>query len=161
MKEYPALPNRHLGYLFSVGFLIYEFTTLDQPDEIFIGLTIALTGWGYFMFVVYQIHKGMHIYYDGNYPTSPAKAAFMHIVPLYNLFWLYKWPGQMARFVWDRDRARIFPENTVAPLLLVGVLLSRFDYAIGYAILWTGVLLMLKGVEAFWNPLEKQYPSAP
>ena len=33
------------------------------------------------------------------YPVTPYMVAIGHFIPLYNLYWFYKWPSELMRFV--------------------------------------------------------------
>jgi hypothetical protein len=147
MKEYPTLPSPYLGYLFCVVFIGYEFLLPDVSNELAIRLAIALFGWVYYLYIVYTIHEVVEIRYTHRYDVSPTKATFLHLVPIYNFYWLYKWPTKLFDYITNREERGFFNQQMVVALILGGPLLSRFDFAVGYACTTTGLLLLINGMK--------------
>ncbi|MBI5475703.1 MAG: hypothetical protein HY964_03090 [Ignavibacteriales bacterium] len=147
MSEYPGIPNKYIGYLFSVAFLIYEFLTLEPPFDILTRLLIAITGWIYYLYLVYTIHEVMEVRYRNRYSVSSSKAMFMHLIPIYNVYWLYKWPTNLKEYIQRREQREFFNYRLVISFLFIGTTLTRFDFAIGYALLTTAMLILITGFQ--------------
>ena len=59
---------------------------------------------------------------DGwHHPISPRKAVWLHFIPIYNLYWNFKWPVEIAKFVNWRTQAK-----TVSGVFLGSVVLAGF-----------------------------------
>jgi len=145
MSQYPAIPNQYIGYFFSVTFLIYEFLTLEPPYNFLAGLLIGISGWLYYLYFVYTIHEVMEVRYRNRYAISSSKAMFMHLVPIYNAYWLYKWPTSLKEYIQHREQREFFSYRLVITFLFIGTTLTRFDFALGYGIISTAMLVLIKG----------------
>lgn len=53
----------------------------------------------YWIFGMYRLHKILRIASDKHFPLSPGWAVVRFFIPIYSLFWAYKWPNAMARFL--------------------------------------------------------------
>lgn len=147
------LPNRYSGYIFSIIFLLYEINTLDNPKEWQLALLIIFISWSFLSYTVYQIHKAMNVLYNNQYKIKPFWAAIAHFIPIFNLYWIYKWPKEIADYVWYRDKHYIYDQKKIPWLMYSGVLLMRFDFAIGFALSWTAILIVIKGIEEYSSNL--------
>ncbi|HEU4508171.1 MAG TPA: hypothetical protein VFR78_08040 [Pyrinomonadaceae bacterium] len=124
-----------VGFLFAGAFFILEvlFVVLDL-DEASINVVLMLLvvgGWIYFLVCVYQIHKILDELSRSRYPISPGEAAAKHIIPFYNLYWLFKWPSELSDYLNGKGRVRIIPGAALGLMLLLAMLLRFFDGAIG------------------------------
>ena len=70
------------------------------------------------------------------YPISPARAVGFHFIPFYNLYWVFKWPKEMASFVNRRLRANMMRPTPVGVAVLGAIILRVFDPGFGLLLLF-------------------------
>jgi len=99
------LPNFWVGYLIAALLLIAEIlqvivklVSIKQKTFPII-LPIGLGGWIYWLICVYQMHKVLAELTNSAYPITPAAAVGYHFIPLYNVYWIFKWPAEIVNFV--------------------------------------------------------------
>jgi hypothetical protein len=68
-------------------------------------LLAGLAGYVYWMFCVHRIHKILREYTKDKYPIAPWKSVTYHFIPGYSLYWIFKWPGTLAKFVSSTSNA--------------------------------------------------------
>lgn len=141
-----------VGFLFAVAFLITEilFVALELDEQsinVFL-MTLAVGGWIYFLVCVYKIHKILNELARGRYPISPGEAAGKHIIPFYNLYWLFKWPGELSNYLTRQGRIRIISGAAIGGMLLFSLLLRFFDGAIGLACVFGVMMYVSSKVKA-------------
>jgi len=99
------LPNFGVGYIIAALLLIAEIlqiivrlVSVKQRTSPII-LPIGLGGWIYWFICIYQMHKVLVKLTNSAYPITPAVAVGYHFIPLYNVYWIFKWPAEIAKFV--------------------------------------------------------------
>ncbi|MGB9463908.1 MAG: hypothetical protein WBR10_02240 [Candidatus Acidiferrum sp.] len=107
-RELPPLPQLWVGYLIGFANIVAEFVyaslhpemakTQFQIPPLYLFLLIFL-GWVYWLVCVYRYHVVMQSVPGWKHPISPARAVGFHFIPLYNLYWFFKWPQAIAGFV--------------------------------------------------------------
>jgi hypothetical protein len=134
------LPKMWAGYIFALAYLVVEIAeVIADPDG---GITlldqvIAVSGWLYWLFCVRRLHEILASATDGGYPITPNKAFSYHFIPFYNLYWVVKWPHEMAAFVNQRSPSRRM-SHWAGLFLLVGILLRLLvDGALGLAVMFS------------------------
>ena len=151
MMKNTKLLNPNIGYIFSIIFLIYEFYPSDEPDEIYIPLSIIILGWLFYLYSVYRILTAFYNHYSGKFQIKPLWGIVAHLIPIFNFYWLYKWPKSITDYVWRKEKYFLFDEKLVPSLLIVGVLLTRIDFAIGFAVFWTAMRIIIKRSHKFFE----------
>jgi len=141
-----------LAFIFPIAFMFYEFQTFKEVQGIIIGLAIVLLGWSYYLFVVYRVHQIIQIRYDNQYDVSPNKAAFNHLIPFYNVFWLYKWSSSLFSFIEQKEKRVIAKKYAVIGSLMIGPPISRFDSAIGLAFTAYGLMILIREINQLDQP---------
>jgi hypothetical protein len=142
-----GLPRVWVGYLLVVVFFSTEFWLgLEAgPNAVRRSPGFLLASWttlGYWLHCVYRFHAVLRAA-DPYYPTSPWKAVGLHFVPLYNVYWMYKWPRQIAAFVNRRLPARPMSNVAATVFLFLGVLVHRVaDGPAGMAIIFSAGLYL-------------------
>ena len=124
-----------VGFLFAFAFFVLEilFVALDlQEHGIDRMLTVILVGgWIYWLVCIHRIHKIMAELTHNRYPISPGEAAGYHLVPFYNLVWIFKWPIQLSEYLNQRGRVKMIAGGLIGTLLLLALLLRFVDGSIG------------------------------
>jgi hypothetical protein len=118
----PPLPRVWIGYLLGVVTILAEIIAVQlHPELAKGGFTIpplylflsAFVGGVYWLVCVYQYHVVLAHASGWNHPISPARAVGFHFLPLYNLYWVFKWPQEIARFVNWRLRKPVMKPQAV------------------------------------------------
>jgi hypothetical protein len=107
----PPFPRIWVGYLLGVATLIAEVVAvtlhpellkeplLIPPLYLFLANFLSLVYW---LVCVYEYHVVLSRAPDGKYPITPMRAGWFHLIPFYGLYWVFKWPRELARFVNSR-----------------------------------------------------------
>jgi len=106
------------------------------------GYAAALTLMGAIVSTAYVLHCVSAYHYVVNHvegwshPISPRRAVRFHFIPVFNLYWDFKWPREIARFVnWKMQRNRM-SGNLVGMLVLIGFLIGGFiDVSLGLVVI--------------------------
>ncbi|HEV7398502.1 MAG TPA: hypothetical protein VGN86_18460 [Pyrinomonadaceae bacterium] len=141
LEELPAkssLPWVWFGFFFVAAFVIEETVMialeLDQLVSTGILTLIAIAGWIYWLFCVSRFHKILGEISRNQYPIGSAEAAWKHIIPFYNLVWVFRWPTAMSDYLNRRERVKMVSGTGLGVVLLLSLLLGRlFDSAVGLA----------------------------
>jgi hypothetical protein len=56
---------------------------------------VVIAGWIFWIYCIYQMHKILEKMTNKSYPIKPKKAAFFHLIPLFNLYWIFKWTNNL------------------------------------------------------------------
>ena len=145
-----------LGFIFALAFLVLEtLMVILELDEqsITAGLTlISIGGFVYWLFCVHRFHKILIELTHGRYSITGAEAVGKHFIPLYNIYWVFKWPDVMSDYINARGRVRMMPGFLVGLILFLPLILRYFDGGLG--------LLMLFGTTAYISSKLKQHVRA-
>jgi len=102
------LPRVWIGYLLSLATLAAMIVAVEKHPELASGelvvppLYLFLAGFVtlvYWLVCVHRMHVVLAHVPEWKHPVSPVRAVGFHFIPIYSLYWLYKWPGEVARFV--------------------------------------------------------------
>jgi len=139
MKSETKLAVLWPGYLIlGISFVIEIYGDLQVSP----GGLICLIYW---LSCVHQIHAVLSEISNGSYPIKAGKAVWYHFIPLFNLYWVFKWTNEMGKFVNARLRSSE-GMNAIASgiFLLIGFCVGRILGGVfGMAIL-LGVLIYIK-----------------
>jgi hypothetical protein len=124
------LPNIWIGYLLSVATFIDEAIVFSGRPELATGqvklfipplhlFLLGFVSFVYWLVCIHKLHVVLALVPGWQHPISPARAVWFHFIPVYNLYWLYKWPRECANFVnWRMQGAVLQPRN--AGLFILG-----------------------------------------
>ena len=141
LDETPAkssLPWVWVGFFFVAAYIIEEtlFVVLEL-EETFVDLVLRLIGlaaWIYWLVCVSRFHKLLHEISRHNYPISSSEAVWKHLIPFYNLVWVFRWPAAMSDYINGRERVKMVSGNLLGFFLLISLLFARFvDGGVGLA----------------------------
>jgi len=99
------LPNFWVGYIIAALFLIGQILQIvvrliSVKQRVYPMISpIGVAGWIYWFICIYQMHKVLAELTNSMYPITPAAAVGYHFIPLYNVYWILKWPAEIAKFV--------------------------------------------------------------
>jgi len=124
-----------VGFLFAFAFFVLEilFVALGLEEHGIdrILMVILVGGWIYWLVCIHRIHKIMAELTHNRYPISPGEAAGYHLVPFYNLVWIFKWPIQLSEYLNQRGRVKMIAGGLIGTLILLSLLLRFVDGSIG------------------------------
>ena len=130
MKKYD-FPKVWPGYILGALFILFEIIyVLTNPNAVKEPMTwwsvlLWLIGLVYWCVCVYKIHKAILEMTDNHYPISPARAVGFMFIPFYNLYWIFKWPGEIVSMVNTRVGEKKRSLWVPGVILLVSSLLGR------------------------------------
>jgi hypothetical protein len=124
------LPWVWFGFFFVAAFIIEETLMvalgLDESGASIVLILIALGGWIYWLFCISRFHKILREISRNHYPITGAEAAWKHIIPFYNLVWIFRWPATMSEYLNQHQRVKMVSGNLLGVCLLISLLIGRF-----------------------------------
>lgn len=120
------------GALFMID-LLSVILELEQRALYGFRLLMVLGGGIYWLICVHRIHKILAQLTRNRYPISPGEAAGKHIIPFYNLVWIFRWPAQLSDYINRRGRVKMISGYLIGAMLLFSLLLRLVDPAFGLA----------------------------
>jgi hypothetical protein len=131
------LPHLWIGFAMAALFLVAEFVVAVRKDLDWVLIVVTLIAWFYWLFCVYKFHDVMENIPGWEHPISSNRAVAMHFIPLYNFYWVFKWPKEVATFVNWRTQSQSMKGRLVGLAVLLAVLVFRsLDGFIGLLILF-------------------------
>jgi hypothetical protein len=142
----PPFPRIWIGYLLGVATTIAEMIAvtlhpelakeplLIPPLYLFLANFISLIYW---LVCVYEYHVVLSQATASAYPIKPLRAAWFHLIPIYGLYWVFKWPRELARFVNSRLQAPLMrPDRTGLAVFVAFVVFLVLDRGLGMILLF-------------------------
>ena len=166
---YSSPPWVWIGFLFAGAFftleILFVFLELDEASVDVILKLVAIAGAIYWMVCVHRIHKILSELTRGRYPITPGQAAAFHIIPIYNIVWLFKWPMELSSYLNSRGRVKIIAGGLIGALFLLSFLLRLFDGSFGMAsmfgVLWYVSAKVSQHAKSLQRPTPDQLPPLP
>lgn len=105
-------------------------------------MIIVYSPWIYWLYCVKKLHDAIWAVSGYNHDISPSKAVAFHCIPVVNIWWVFRRPSEIARFVNWRCQAKVMHGWVAGVLMLAALivfnLLSVFGafalYAAGFYI---------------------------
>jgi len=144
-RPFPPLPKIWVGYIIGVATLIAEMVVVSQHPEAATGTPMipplylflpAFIGGVYWFVCVYQYHVVMNHIPAWRHPISPGKAVGYHFIPIYNLYWIFKWLQEIARFVNAVLGRPAMRPGLAGGAILVALVLRFLDPGMGMILLF-------------------------
>ncbi len=145
-----VLPKMWIGYVagaisfafeIAVGILILNFedsfgpftddswktTTGQIVQGISLFATLLIIGsWIYWLICIEKMHAIIRRL-NPTYPITPGKAVGYHFIPIYNVYWIFKWPKKLLNFVSQKNGQEMANGwIAVGILLLFGKFIGAF-----------------------------------
>ena len=142
-----------IGFIIAVIYLFIEVVAVivlpeDDPGLVAIGL-LGIPGIIFWLVCVHRLHKILAELTQGKYPISPGEAAAKHIIPIYNLYWVFKWPRELSEYLNRRGRIQMISGSLIGVMLLLSLIVYRFfDGAIGMAGIFGVTMFMSSKLKA-------------
>ena len=146
----PELPDLRFGFGLAIVLFVLEIVwgvqkelARETPEaQSAGGYAAAATSMGAIVSTAYVLHCiSTYHYVVGDvegwcHPISPKRAVRFHFIPIFNLYWDFKWPKEIARFVNWRMQSHRMSGVLVGALVLVGSLIGGFfDVSIGLIVI--------------------------
>jgi len=147
----PSLPRIWIGYLLGVATMVAEFVAVSLHPELaqapdlskgpfvaaplYLFLT-AFVGGIFWLACIYRIHVVLARVRGWKHPISPARAAGFHFIPLYSLYWIFKWPLEIARFVNGRLRRPLMKPVLIGVAILLALVTHILDSGFGLILMF-------------------------
>jgi hypothetical protein len=144
------LPDLRFGFGIAIALFVLEIVWGTQRElargtpesQSAGGYAAALTFIGAIVSTAYVLHCISAYHYvvgkvEGwSHPISPKRAVRFHFIPVFNLYWDFKWPKEIATFVNWRMQSRRMSGVLVGALVLLGFLIAGFfDISIGLVVI--------------------------
>jgi hypothetical protein len=141
------LPKIWIGYLLALATLIGETIAVARnpelakgaditavPLEIYLPTFVAVVYW---LVCVHRYHVVLAHVPGWKHPISPARAVWFHFIPIYVVYWVFRWPAAIADFVNQRLEAPAMNKWTVGTMFLASLLCRIFiDPALSVAMMF-------------------------
>ena len=145
--EPPRFPRLSIGYLLGFGTLIAEIvaaslhpelgkeTFVIAPLYVFLPTFVGLVYW---LVCIYDFHLVLIEASAGTYSIKPVRAAWFHLIPIFQLYWAFKWSREVARFVNARlETPLMSPGRTGFALLFAYIVFLIISHGFGLiALFW-------------------------
>ncbi|HEY6806599.1 MAG TPA: hypothetical protein VI306_23680 [Pyrinomonadaceae bacterium] len=158
-----SFPWVWVGFLIAIAFFLVEVLWvvlgLDEPVVNFVLTLISIAGWIYWLVCVHRIHKILEELSNGSYPNTPGEAVGKHIIPFYNLYWVFKWPADMSNYINERGRVKMISGYVIGALLLFALLVRLVDGAVGLTWLFATTVFIVHKLKQHVNSLKEVDPS--
>ena len=82
--------------------VVSKATTIDKSPlnpMLYYCLGFNIAGWIFWLYCLHRLHRVLAEITNKTYPISPAKAVWSHCIPVYNLFWVFKWTNGVVRYI--------------------------------------------------------------
>ncbi|HYL65081.1 MAG TPA: hypothetical protein VE077_20905 [Candidatus Methylomirabilis sp.] len=143
--QLPVLPQLWIGY--GLGFVVVctEFATDSSHSQMVVnGFVVPplyqflpmFVGLIYWLVCVYRYHVVMQRVPAWKHPISPAKAVGFHFIPIYFLYWVFKWPQEIAKFVNYKFQRPVMKPQMVGLTLCAAFVVRFFDPGLGLILLF-------------------------
>ncbi len=150
-----------IGFLLVLGVILAEVVATiivakgGRPTgNPFVFFAWAVT-FAYYLSCVFRFHKVMHEATRGHYSITPGKATYYHLFPVFNFYWLCRWPMQFAKFInHRRGISTIHGVPCGLGLVASAVTCLLFNPALGLAGLFLVLAYLTNHLEQFVAYLE-------
>ncbi len=138
------LPKMWIGYAAGILFLILEIVETAiaalrgvQP-RYWAAALFSILIWIYWLYCVYKIHDAVGRIPGYRHSITPARAVGMHFIPIYNFYWVFKWPTALADFVaWRTKEKKMRGWVAGISILLSVIVFKLIDGFLGSMLLFT------------------------
>ena len=130
-------PKISLGYVYGAAavtsFFVLMFLKPDpkSPYTLATGtiyglmLVSMLTGIVYWFLSVHKLHRTLEKATGGSYPISAGKAVGYQFIPFFNIYWMFKWPAEVAEFVNHVNGQKFMGKYRYGGMFLLSSVLAR------------------------------------
>jgi hypothetical protein len=130
------LPKVWIGYVLAFATLIGEMIAVARHPELVKGAEItippleiylpAFVGLVYWLVCIHRYHVVLAHVPGWKHPISPGRAVWFHFIPIFVIYWVFRWPAAIASFVNQRLGAKVMNGWTVAACFFASLLCRLF-----------------------------------
>jgi hypothetical protein len=105
----PRLPKVWIGYAISLATFAGEAIAVARNPDLLKGRGLmvpplevylpAFVGLVYWLVCVHRYHIVLGKVEGWKHPITPNKAVWFHFIPIFNFYWVFRWPEAIAQFV--------------------------------------------------------------
>ena len=140
----PRLPAIWVGYVLGIATIAAEFAAVELHPELakeggippLYLFLVSFVGGVYWFVCVHRYHVLLAHVPDWKHPISPGRAVGFHFIPFYNLYWVFKWPKEIAKFVNLRLHGAVMKPVPVGVAVLMALVLRILDPGFGLILLF-------------------------
>lgn len=140
----PPFPRIWIGYALAAATIVSEFIALTLHPELgkqggippLYLFLLSFVGGVYWAVCIYQLHVVMAQIPGWKHPISPARSVGFHFIPFYNLYWVFRWPREIAGFVNSRLERPVMRPSAASLAVLAALLLRLVDPGLGLVLLF-------------------------
>jgi hypothetical protein len=138
-------PRVWIGYLLALVTFFGEIYAVGQnpdlaksggppPLSIYLPAFVSVVYW---LVCVHRYHVILSRVKGWVHPISPNRAVWFHLIPLYNIFWITRWPEAIAEFVNWKMQSREMKAWVVAVGIMASIVCRIFvDTSFGLVLLF-------------------------
>ena len=123
-------PRAAIGYIFAVSSLVFWLAalvvgakhTLIFPTLRMLSAVYVMVAGVYYLMSLYRLHEILGQATNRRYPVSPVQAVVSTLIPFYNIYWLFKWSGEMSLFMNGIKKEERFKPDRYGFFLFFGYL---------------------------------------
>ncbi len=143
----PPLPQLWVGYLLGFATIVAEYVALSLHPELakaqfaipplylFLAMFVGIVYW---LVCIHRYHVVLQHVPGWKHPVSPARAVGFHFIPVYYLYWIFKWPSEIAKFVNARFQQPVMKPYLSGSIILAGFAMGLFfDPGLGLIVFFT------------------------
>jgi len=136
-----VLPRVWIGYVFAAMVLLvsvptemYEWDGLRREVALTQLILIWLAGSAYWLFCICRIHRIVAEATNNCYAIGQGKAVGFHLIPVFNLFWVFHWPSKLAELLNAHAGERVMSRGWPGIFILLGSALALINIAVGLVV---------------------------
>ncbi len=128
--KHPRLAPAWVGFLLVALYVaagVYE----AQPGAPQYGLRVwawllTLTYW---LYCVYRINSALRVATNNAHPIIPSQSVTFHFVPIYNIYWVFRWTNAVGAFL--RSRSQTYARGEAGACILFAAVLGKVEPVLG------------------------------
>lgn len=121
-----------IGYIVSAMYICFVFTGLRNYAPL-----LGFLGGIIWCIWLYNYHKILQKLSMGKYPISPGAALGYCFIPLYNIYWAFKWPIEVSKYISESSdfSIKIYSGILIGLLYIIALFINRY-YGIGLILIF-------------------------
>lgn len=95
---------------------------LKYPNEallILVAIFLPPAALFYSLYVVYKVHLILEKLLNNNYSIKPSEVIIRYFIPVYNLYWIFKWPYVLGK-EFEKENVRFINLYGISALMFLG-----------------------------------------